>query len=87
MRTCISSIYYYHEKISDLRDSGKVDFISLIHSGEIEKIELLIKKIKEDFISTRFYWKAARLLKGETLNEEELSRYKQHNLIKRYIDV
>ena len=39
---------YYHEKINEgLKDSVKVDFISLIHSREIEKIDVLIKKTKE----------------------------------------
>ena len=36
------------------------------------------KKISPDFIE-----KAARLLKGETLDKEELSRYKQHKLNKK----
>ena len=36
------------------------------------------KKFPPDFIE-----KAARLLKVETLNEEELSRYKQHKLNKK----
>ena len=41
-------IYCYHEKMNEgLKDSVKVDFISLIRSREIEKIDVLIKKIKE----------------------------------------
>ena len=41
----------------------------------------MVKKRKT--FSPDFIEKAARLLKGETLNEEELTRYKQHKLNKK----
>ena len=93
-------ILCYHNEINEninIRD--RVNFLSLLHDPVKLKTveELLIQIINKNYIifyrngekkkkfSEDFIEKAARLLKGETITENELSAYKQHKLSRKKI--
>ena len=85
-------ILCYHEEINNsINISERVDFLSLLREPvELKTIEDIIKQIIKKFFfvlemvkkkfSQDFIEKTARLLKGETITENELSNYKQHKL-------